>query len=1113
MMKSLTLCFGLFAVIAAHAAELVINVSGDTDFDAALAALTGYDPQPSRETLNGGAYAAYDIRKTGAGKLVFARNRFLATWTGNLYVDEGTVEVQVNCESATYGTSYYQALGKQTDYTNGGVFVKDGATVMITVDKYEDYSGYSGNGINRAFHLAGTGVGNAGALRLNAGGDAGGCARAACPYRTVLDENATITLCSSLVWENKEVNLNGHALTVKSDSSTVRSFVETMDTVGEGHLVFDGVICCTRSSVTTKWKNPSGQNTVTFRNKGYFSFNNGSTNILAQPWKYIYETTADPYVESVCKGTAQPSTDYACFPGGFVSATDVTLRLTQKNEKDVAPTLANAITFKGKVSGVGGYQFDGVVNNSGPYGSPWVNFLAPDNDFTGPLTILNAGLGLGTGSSLPAGTATKLANATVRVADSEATGLAFGALDASNEVSIVRVNDGGLLPSTFSVSATKLTKVGEGTLTVNADGFAADEVTINGGRVKLAKATTQADFAGLVAGKSHVFSPFDNPFTSTKLLKDYGFAGDGQLKDVCPYILYTNEVQASGPDVFYTPHGEGYQATDWKPKFYCRLMTYSGYIVNTSDAAKTVNLICTLNAYTRIKIGANEYVSSDPVRNQPEALPSHGSPVAPRMNRQITIPSGISRFEIRTYDRYGQKPEKYADNDPNYPGQEKPFCYGNVCTNGLENWDDRHGLMWSEKTTSKKLADYHPFADDGNGLVFLTTEKVSGAWTAGAISGTGVLDLDGETLAARSVSGTLRVINGTLNVTNGLSFEPGVHSLLGSVMNRAAAAGLMYGHIAPHESNAAASKHFNDHEIVRESVKTSLDYFYTDQAHIAATFGKYAYVSYDGYLWNNTDTDQTWSIATTHDGFTRIAVNGVEFTSNYKWYTEWPNKGANGEWKEGCSTLWTDITLKPGANRFTVYAAAQYAGAPYIGNVAFGAGTNWVDGLGLAYDPQNRKVFDRQHFSKFEDPGDGSFMTFCEISDAIGCSYEKLSGVKGTVLDMNCGEAFVKDFAGVAVVSNGLLHLTGALTMTAAEINDADACLDGVKFIDGATFDVADAAADVKLSSKGRVVARHVAGDVCPTLGPNLAEAGWTIALKDGEVRIFNAPGLMLIVR
>lgn len=293
----------------------------------------------------------------------------------------------------------------------------------------------------------------------------------------------------------------------------------------------------------------------------------------------------------------------------------------------------------------------------------------------------------------------------------------------------------------------------------------------------------------------------------------------------------------------------------------------------------------------------------------------------------------------------------------------------------------------------------------------------------------------------------------------------------------------------------------------------SLHYFYmpSDQMTSSGIFGRYPYVTYNGYLWNNTDQEQKWTVATTHDGFTRFAVNGVEYTSSYQWYTYW--NGTGKTWQEGCSTLWTDVTLKPGANKFTVYAAGQYTSAPYVGNVAFGAGTNWVDALGLAYDPANRKVFDRQYFSKFEDPGDGSLMTIRIVDEAIGCSYETLSGVKGAVIDMNYGEAFVKDFAGVAVVSNGLLHLTGSLTMTAAEINDPDACLDGVTFIEGATFDVADAAADVKPSGKGRVVARHVVGDVCPALGPKLTAAGWTVALVDGEVRVINKPGLLLFIR
>lgn len=1113
-MRLLSLCLGVCAAFVAQAAELVVNVSSETDFDAALAALTGFDTQPSRETLNGGAHAAYDIRKTGTGKLVFAKNKFLSGWTGNLYVDAGTVEVQVNCETATYGSQYTQALGRQTDFASGGVYVKDGATVMISVDAYTAYSGYDNSGVKRAFHLAGTGVDNAGALCLNAGGNEGGCARAVCPHRMFLDADATVVLRSSLVWESKPVALGGHTLTFKSDSSTLRNFVESMETSGEGHLVFDCLRCGTRNSKSNRWENPSGRNTVTFRNKGLFAFYNSTTDVVAQNWKYIYESTAAEYVESLCKGKSPMSTAYACFPDGFESARDVTIRLTCTGERDVAPSLANAITFNGRVSGSGGYRYDGEVDNTSKYSPTGINFLGADNDFTGPLAILNADLGLGSGSSLPTGAAVTLVNATVQVEDAATARLAFGTLDATNDVSIGRRNDGALVPSSFSVAATRITKSGAGTLLVSADGFAADEVVINGGSVKLAKATEQSHFMGLVAGRSHDFAPFDNPFTSTKSMADYGFTGDGQLRDVCPYVLYTNEVQKTGPDIFYTPHGEDYQATAWRPKFYCRLMTYSGYVWNTSNLPKTVNVICTLNAYTRIKVGDTEYVSSDPVRNQPEALPTHGAPVAPRLERQITIPAGMSRFEIRVYDRYGTKPEKYAADDKNFPNQPKPFCYGNVCTNGLANWDDRHGLMWSEKTTSKDLVDYHPFAGDESGLVFLASDAISGEWAIGALSGSGILDLNGGTLAARRVSGDVRVVNGLLNVTEGQRLTAGVNTLFGTVVDPARVAGMNFGKVSSFESNADPRALYNAKTLNANAVPVlGLDFFYTTQSQMPTVFGRYTYVTYDGYLWNNTDRDQKWTIASTHDGLTRVVIGNQTFESPYQWYTNWEKLGKT--WQEGCSALWTDVTLKPGANKFTVYIAAQYTSAPYVGNVAFGAGTNWVDALGLAFDPQNRKTFDMQYFQKFIDAGDGRLLTHRLVESAIGCSYEAVAGAKGAVVDLAGAEAFVKDVTGGAVVSNGLIHLTGSLTMTAAEICDADVCLDGVAFAAGAVVDVSDDAKALRPKTEGWVVARNVVGTTCPTLGPKLAAEKWSIFLdvKNGEVRVCKPGGMMIIMR
>lgn len=73
--------------------------------------------------------------------------------------------------------------------------------------------------------------------------------------------------------------------------------------------------------------------------------------------------------------------------------------------------------------------------------------------------------------------------------------------------------------------------------------------------------------------------------------------------------------------------------------------------------------------------------------------------------------------------------------------------------------------------------------------------------------------------------------------------------------------------------------------------------------------------------------------------------------------------------------------------------------------------------------------------------------------------------------------------------------------------------LDGVSFGPEATFDILSDAELVKAKTKGHVIARNVTGSNCPKLGANLTAEGWSIALKDGEVRIMKPTGLMLIFK
>ena len=1083
-MKFLTLVLGLCAAAAAQAATIELNLTGDATLAAALSAYNAANGTSYADTDGGTSLGANDVEVKGSGTLTFSTA--LGSWTGKLTVKSGAKARVVINQQTVLGNA-----------TTGAVYVEDGATLIL------DHSVNVGNGhqISRPIHIAGNGAaaGENGALKLVGNNSS---YRSATPKALYLDADATLSFGANtgvtgsddhqfIADQGEKWYLQGHKLTVtnkgwpRAKRLTFFWGMYVYGGNGGAEIDCDGVTALFRVATF----DGGAENVFRLRNGAVYQLQATGNNL--PKWTLVFEKTSGVSADIGLYQHYDILNDTTRNWQGPVVLSNV---LAMANNS----AYTNTMGFAGKISGPGGLR----VSTTQPRDQHRFNLYGAGSDFTGGLAVTNHVIHLGAPDSVPAGAqagAMLLKDCDVRFRYDPFGKADFAFPDTVFDGSGVFDTPDGAFPQGKFKS---LVKTGSGTLELRT-GLTGGDVEVRGGTLKLGCGRLD-DFVGAMWGQSSAFTCYVNPFTSTATASDkQTFCPGTPIKDKALTTLYTDKFTTDLGIFSASVTTDGDKAA-WQNTYYQKLTTYSGYLHNRTGADLTIRLVCTINAYVHLKIGSIEkfYPVDDNLSRNAGTFEPYG-------NETLTIPAGTSRFEIRVYDRFGLNSKD---------GNGKDFCYGNVRTLGLTNWDDRHGLMWTEKTDSTDMNDYHAFTDQTAALVFTTiSDYTARTREVDALTGSGVLDLGGGELTAKSVSGALRVVNGTLNVTNGLAFGTGVSRLVGNVTNRAAVAGMVHGRISqPNDGpNAAAQAHFDRREILDGSVMTSLHYFYTpsSQMHSGGIFGRYPYVTYNGYLWNNTDQVQKWTVATTHDGFTRFAVNGVEYTSNYKWYTMWPNGGANGEWKEGCSTLWTDVTLKPGANKFTVYAAAQYTSAPYVGNVAFGEGTNWVDALGLAYDPENRKTFDKQYFSKFEDPGDGSLMTLFEVDEAVGCSYEKLSGVKGTVIDMNYGEAFVKDFAGVAVVSNGLLHLTGSLTMTAAEINDADACLDCVKFLEGATFDVSDAAADVKLSGKGRVVARHVVGDVCPALGPKLTAAGWTIALKDGEVRVFNKPGLLLFIR
>lgn len=1082
MNRIFVLTSAVAGVWSAWAGTVALQMAGDSTLAEALSAYNAANSTAYVDTDGGTSLGANDVVVSGTGTLTFSAA--LGSWTGKLTVKSGAkARVVVNQTTA---------LGNAS---TGAVYVENGGALIL------DHSQNVGNGhaIARPIHIAGAGAaaGESGALKLIGNHTS---FRSALPKSLHLDADATLCFgadTSTAVDQDHQFilddgsarwSLNGRTLTVTGagfprDNRPPIFFWGSNVEGNGGRIVHDGAHALMRSANFTG----GAECAFVLRNGAQLQVQACNT---MPAWTLEFEETAKYTVSQGLYQHYLITNDMSRIWKGPVRIPKTLSFVDNGN-------YTNSIGFSGKISGAGGL----CVSTTQPREQHRFNLFGAGSDFTGGLAVTNHVVHLGAPDAVPAGAGAgvmslKNSDLLFRYDSDAAADFAFPdtVFDGSGRISAA---DGTIPSGAFK----SLVKTGDGTLELRT-GLTGGDIVVQGGTLKLLKGD-RAEQVGVRGGQSKSFDCFANPFTSTSTTST--FAPGTPLKDAVAAALYTDNLLSS-PDIFYTTVATAADKTAWQAKFFSRLTTYSGYLLNESDAAKTIRIVCTLNAYIQLKLGERVYnypSTGDIARNE--------GTFAPLFAENFVLNPGCTRVEIRIFDRYGRTGNDSANNGG------RPFCYGNVRTKDLVNWDDRHGLMWTEKLESVDMNDYHAFTEVVDGVALLRTSRYEAAdRRVDSISGSGILDLNGGTLAARQVSGDVRIVNGLLNVTEGQQLTAGVNTLFGTIVDPARVAGMNSGKVAHPEpiANSVPRDLYASKTLNANAVPVlGLDFFYTTQNQMSAVFGRYPYVTYDGYLWNNTDRDQKWTIASTHDGLTRVVIGSQTFESPYQWYTNWEKLGKT--WQEGCSALWTDVTLKPGANKFTVYIAAQYTSAPYVGNVAFGAGTNWVDALGLAFDPQNRKTFDMQYFQKFIDAGDGRLLTHRLVESAIGCSYEAVAGAKGAVVDLVGAEAFVKDFTGGAVVSNGLIHLTGSLTMTAAEIRDADVCLDGVAFAAGSVFDVSDDAKNLRPKTLGWVVARNVVGTTCPTLGPKLAADGWTIVLnvKDGEVRVCKTGGMMIIMR
>ena len=1089
----------------AQAVTISLQLTGETSLSDALGAYNAAHSTSYVDTDGGASLGADDIEVSGAGTLTFSTA--LGDWTGDLTVKSGA-KVRAIC-----GTTAV-VLGNAD---SGTVRVERGAALICD---YSTHVGSYADKITRPIHIAGDGqaAGEHGALKMIVNNSS---FRSATPESLVLDGNATLCFGSAnsawtqdhqLIMDSRESwSLDGHVLTFTKagwDKKSVPTFFlgATIDGGVGGSVVFDGVVALFRAATFRGGSDCS----IVFRNGADASFQNFSPSA----WTVLVEESASHAWSYSTTHSPNPESDtLRTWQGPFSFAKTFTM----KTDAD-AP---NVFGFAGKVSGAGGI----VVSCPGDRANKRFNLLGTGSDFTGGLSVTNNRVYLGAPDSVPSGAGA----GPLALTDSDVI-LHYDARAAADfTLPATTFNGGGVVKSDHEAMPRgrfgSLTKTGGGTLEVTA-ALTGGAVAVDGGTFRL-KSVPFLQNAGFFSGKtSKQLNVADNLFTSAAAATALGYP-DKMCKEVAPFLLYSNEVVQT-PEIFFSPVGTDDERNAWNTAYYSRLTTYSGVVRNTG-AARMMKLICTLNAYVRIRIGENEYNSTtEPKRT----VAADGSRYSPLMDCTVEIPAGISRVEIRVYDRYGLN---QLDSK-----SQLMFCFGNVRTLGLANWDDAHGLMLSDDLQSVDMNDFRAFGVSGDGLEFAKdADCFVEEWTLDRLSGSGIVDLTGGTLHVGAVEGSLKIVNGTVHVTGATALPAGRTELVGVATSREAAHGLTTGmssNIQGMYSYPSSCTAFYPDEPYKDrmikdvipsvllggGVTDCLDVFAStvcvDAQGNRQDWPYYQrYVTYDGYVWNDASEPVTWKVVGTCNAYVWVTVGETTIFN-----TELHDGRVGGVTPPEYLTAAHDplltgtLTLQPGANRFVVQMADRFGFHTMLyGNVCTNGLTGWTDGHGLMWS-EKLDATDMADFHEFRDAGDGAFLTRCLVDQVSSVTYVKLSGAAGTEIDFGgpC-EANVRSFEGVGKTVEGLLRVLEDWTMTAAQVMDATACLDGVTFAEGATFDLApgETVGALRPTSRGHLIAKNVVGTVVPTLGAALTEAGWTIGLKDGELRLYNPGGLIFVVR
>jgi len=403
-------------------------------------------------------------------------------------------------------------------------------------------------------------------------------------------------------------------------------------------------------------------------------------------------------------------------------------------------------------------------------------------------------------------------------------------------------------------------------------------------------------------------------------------------------------------------------------------------------------------------------------------------------------------------------------------------------------------LAFSDENGMHNLPKVDWTVADGKSFVF--TGSANGTIAALAKKGPGTLTFKG----GMSVTGRTELVEGTLAVTPvRYSDEPGL--LETSKKYASSNLGNFY-------KNGTFSSG------ATQTVETVQAYPYLGNKTSKPWWQKYHYVKTEGYIWNRTGEDVTWSFATCYATKGKLLIDDKVVTDTDDFGSVWYYLCTN------------TVTLAPGPHKFELRAyngtySAGGARSAYrlwdvdnkraLSNDNVEVSITWQNDFGCVYDVNGNSstnvadyAIPCNNYAAAWDGGDGFLFTRSDKSVAecglATCSlFSNIVASAGTVIDLGlCDTLEVPFIEGVTTVTNGGLTVSGAWTIDAAVVAGGGAltCDGELAFGDAATLAVTESCHQRSSPTGGWTMAEAEGGISLPE--------GWQsrVSLPNGKYRL-----------